>query len=112
MNKQEDGRIGWNYRIVRGCNGTLAIHQTIYDQDGNPETVPYAVRPRGEDLEDLQTDYKAMGKAFALPVIDKGLSANVGEDEPELLPASIRWEMYQEPNAKFERENLTEKKGE
>lgn len=109
MNEQT--KPGWNYRIVRGCRGTLAIHQAIYDQSGNVEMVPYAVRPRGENLADLQADYEAMGKAFSLPIIDKHLAVD-NDNEPELLPAPIRWEMYQEPHARFDGENLTEKKGE
>lgn len=104
MENENGPKAGWNYRVVRHCNGTLAIHQAIYDEEGKVTTLPHGVRPRGENWEDLRSDYRAMGEAFALPILDGANFVEILGDEPALLPAAVRWELYQEPHPRLHEE--------
>ena len=68
----------WNYRIIRHADGHLALHEVVYDDDGNPETmtdratdfVSDADEGRDEIIRSLEN---ALDDARKLSVLDVGI---------------------------------------
>ena len=66
----------WQYRVMRRKVPLLSKQKTedvygIYEVYTNPKGwTEDRVEPHGETLEELKADYKMMGEAFKLPVLD------------------------------------------
>ncbi|MBA4186882.1 MAG: hypothetical protein C0467_02570 [Planctomycetaceae bacterium] len=60
----------WNYRVMLK-DGQLAVHEVFYDDEGrinNWSVEP--VFPRGDEIEDLVSEFERYQRALTEPVLD------------------------------------------
>ena len=64
----------WQYRVMRNRRQSgrkWAYHYAIHEvYDGGKGWTQDAMRPRGDTLEELKSDYDYMAEAFRHPVLD------------------------------------------
>jgi hypothetical protein len=61
----------WNYRVLKHSDGTVAIHEVFYGDDGKPHSC--SAEPTGfvgDSLEDLQSGFELARRGLAEGVLD------------------------------------------
>lgn len=62
--------MSWDYRVVRDCNGELAIYEVGYE-DGKPDNILESpVGLVAANLEELEKDLDYMQQALSKPILD------------------------------------------
>lgn len=67
----------WNYRIAKNQYGELFIIEVYYDEDGKAELWSGAIKPYGNDLEDLMRELDSMLGAFKRPIFETIVKSEV-----------------------------------
>lgn len=65
--------MSWNHRVLRHEDGTLAVYEVYYDDDGRPVSrTETPVAADGDDLAELLETIDQIRAACDLPILDIG----------------------------------------